>query len=204
MFSQQDVYGTFIPNLVIKGELITYSVVNQREVRAGAGIVSLIAISSFFTSLFLDQFWLWYLVVPLFFWEYLLRVLVGPSAGPIAMISSLLVSSREPEWVLALPKRFSWMLSLIWVIGMIVTVLLFSSNPWIISGMALLLALANWIESVLDTSLGNGLYNACVSVGWVDGPVISHQHTAHTVTDILHQADEMVKEELTEISKFPK
>ena len=74
-------YGTVIPDLVIDGRPAPYGVVNERAVRATAGIMFLIGILTFAYVRATRDYTPLSAVVPLFWLDFLLKTVVGPQAS---------------------------------------------------------------------------------------------------------------------------
>lgn len=60
-------YGKVIPGLMIHGKPAPYPVLNERAIRAGAGIVFAMGFFSFFQALYLHNFFFLKLLVPFLF-----------------------------------------------------------------------------------------------------------------------------------------
>ena len=98
-------------NIIQFGERVDgydVAVVNEREVRAAAGIMFVIAFSSFMIcQLKLDFVMLKY-VITMFLVDMSLRVFVNPSLAPSIILGRLFVRKQIPEYVGIKPKRFAW------------------------------------------------------------------------------------------------
>ena len=85
-------------------------VIDERVVRAAAGILFLLGGGSFATAFFtgsmqpLQPFGMFFMV------DMLLRVTVGDRWSPTLMLGRLVVSGQRPEWVGASQKEFAWWL----------------------------------------------------------------------------------------------
>ncbi|MGY6635421.1 MAG: DUF4395 domain-containing protein [Alkalilacustris sp.] len=93
-------------------EAFPVPVLNEREVRAGAGILFLAAFTAFFQALQMGDFTLMRLVVLAFFADFAIRVLVNPRYAPSLVLGRLITRGQEPEYVGAPQKRFAWALGL--------------------------------------------------------------------------------------------
>ena len=99
-------------NSVIKfGEDVEgYSVpvLNEREIRAAAGIMFVMLLISWMLILFKDDFLLVKYAIVVFVTDFLIRVLISPRFSPMLIIGRLIVSTQTPEYVSAAPKKFAW------------------------------------------------------------------------------------------------
>jgi len=88
-------------------------VLNEREARAGAGILFLVAIVAFMNAWFYGDFAPTKLVVIGFFTDFLIRVLVNPKYAPSLVLGRIAVRRQQPEYVGAPQKRFAWLIGLV-------------------------------------------------------------------------------------------
>ena len=94
-----------------------FKVINERDARASAGIMFLFGLLSLFSVFqFRTLFWAELFTVT-FILEFAVRIIFSPKYAPYMVISSLIVSNQEPEWVEAKPKQFAWALG--FVLGVI-------------------------------------------------------------------------------------
>ena len=100
-------YGKIIPGLVIDGAPAPYGVVNEREIRAAAGIMFAIGLIALL-SVFYDQNIRLAFGVVLAFWvDFALKVTLGPQWSYIGRIVAVIVRRQRPEYVGAIQKRFA-------------------------------------------------------------------------------------------------
>lgn len=83
-------------------------VLNERAVRAAAGIVFLFAIVSFMNAWLTGNFQPTRVFVVAFLVDFTLRIFVNPKFAPSLIIGQWMVRKQQPEWVGAPQKRFAW------------------------------------------------------------------------------------------------
>lgn len=83
-------------------------VLNEREARAGAGILFLAAVVAFLNAWFNGNFAPTKLVVIAFFVDFFIRVFINPKYAPSLVLGRLAVGRQQPEYVGAPQKRFAW------------------------------------------------------------------------------------------------
>ena len=83
-------------------------VLNEREARAGAGILFLAAMVAFLNAWFNGNFAPTKLVVIAFFVEFFIRVFINPKYAPSLVLGRIAVRKQAPEYVGAPQKRFAW------------------------------------------------------------------------------------------------
>lgn len=83
-------------------------VLNERAVRAAAGIVFLFAVVAFMNAWLLGNFQPTQVFVVAFLIDFGLRIFVNPKFAPSLIIGQWMVRRQQPEWVGAPQKRFAW------------------------------------------------------------------------------------------------
>lgn len=83
-------------------------VLNEREIRAAAGIWFLATFLSLMFILFQGNFVPIKYVVTFFFADFMIRVFINPRYSPTLIIGRLIVRNQNPEYVGARQKKFAW------------------------------------------------------------------------------------------------
>lgn len=117
-------YGYTIPNLLINGKLATYGVVNERAVRASAGLMFTVGFAAFLHTLHTHNIHVAITVVAILFVDFFLKVVFGPKYSFFSQAGNLLVYKQPKEYVGALQKRFAWGIGL--VFSLVVLLLMLS------------------------------------------------------------------------------
>src|ERR1700738_879769 len=95
-------------------------VLNEREIRAAAGILFLATFISLMFILFKNNFLPVKYVITIFFIDFIIRVFLNPKFSPTLIIGRLIVSNQVPEYVGAQQKKFAW------IIGVILSFIMFT------------------------------------------------------------------------------
>ena len=82
-------------------------VLNEREIRASAGILFVLMLISLMLILFKGNFLLIKYVIIVFLTDLVIRVFVNPKFSPSLIIGRLIVSRQTPEYVGAAQKKFA-------------------------------------------------------------------------------------------------
>jgi Domain of unknown function (DUF4395) len=85
-------------------------VLNEREIRAAAGILFLATFISLMLILFRDNFLPIKYVITLFLTDFIIRVFINPKFSPTLIIGRLIVRNQNPEYVGAEQKKFAWII----------------------------------------------------------------------------------------------
>ncbi len=88
-------------------------VLNEREVRAAAGITFLFMFIALMLILFEGSFVMIKYAITLFLTDMLIRVFINPKYAPLLIIGRLIVRNQKPEYVGAKQKKFAWMIGVI-------------------------------------------------------------------------------------------
>ncbi|MDB5123297.1 MAG: hypothetical protein JWP94_1426 [Mucilaginibacter sp.] len=88
-------------------------VLNEREIRAAAGILFLVIFFSLMLIMFKNDFLLAKYAITLFLTDFVIRVFVSPKFSPSLIIGRLIVRNQVPEYVGARQKKFAWIIGVI-------------------------------------------------------------------------------------------
>jgi len=134
-------------------------VLNEREVRAGAGILLFLGMIAFLTTFHTGDFTLTRLMVLAFGADFAIRLFIGPTYAPSLVLGRFMVRNQEPELTGAPQKRFAWALGLgialvmaVWTIG------LNQAGPVAILGCLTCIVLL-LLESAFGICVGCAIYN---------------------------------------------
>ncbi len=133
-------------------------VLNEREIRASAGILFLFMLISLMMILFKGDFLMIKYMITIFLTDFIIRVFVNPKFSPSLIIGRLIVRNQVPEYVGAKQKRFAWMIGV--VLGTIMFIFLVIVNAFSpITGITCLICLIFlFFESVFGICLGCKFY----------------------------------------------
>ncbi len=87
-------------------------VLNEREIRAGAGLLFLLMFIAILRVIFTGDFVLLKYAATFFLADIAIRVLISPRYAPSLVLGRLIVRNQVPEYVGAPQKRFAWFIGL--------------------------------------------------------------------------------------------
>lgn len=87
-------------------------VLNEREIRAAAGILFLVIFFALILILFNNDFMLAKYSITLFLTDFIVRVFISPRFSPTLIIGRLIVRNQNPEYVGAKQKKFAWIIGI--------------------------------------------------------------------------------------------
>ena len=85
-------------------------VLNEREIRAAAGILFVLMFSAIAAAVLKGSFVLLKYAIAIFLPDMLIRVLLGPRYSPTLILGRLIVRNQVPEYVGAPQKKFAWII----------------------------------------------------------------------------------------------
>lgn len=88
-------------------------VLNEREIRAAAGILYLLMFWSWILVIFKDSYLLLKYANMIFLAEFIIRIFISPRYSPFLVLGRLIVSNQTPEYVGAAQKKFAWAIGLV-------------------------------------------------------------------------------------------
>jgi len=115
-------------------------VLNEREIRAAAGIMFLVIYTALMLIIFNNDFRMIKYVVALFLLDFSIRVFINPKFAPTLIIGRLIVSNQVPEYVGAKQKQFAWIIGVVLSASMFV-VLVVMNTTGLFAGIVCLLCL---------------------------------------------------------------
>jgi hypothetical protein len=144
-------FGEDVPGYAIR-------VLNEREIRAAAGLLFLATFLSLMFILFQGNFVPVKYVVTIFLADFLIRVLVSPRFAPTLIMGRLIVGRQTPEYVGARQKRFAWIIGLVLSATMFVFLVVVNAYSLITGITCLVCLLFLYFESVFGICLGCKFY----------------------------------------------
>ncbi len=134
-------------------------VLNEREIRAAAGILFLGVLTSLLLILITGNFLPAKYVITMFLTDLIIRVFINPKFSPFLIIGRMIVSNQTPEYVGAAQKKFAWIIGIfLSAIMFIFLVIVNAYSP--ITGIGCLICLVFlFFESAFGICLGCKLYS---------------------------------------------
>ena len=134
-------------------------VLNEREIRAAAGILFLMMFISLMLILFKGNFVPIKYGISLFFVDFIIRVFISPRYAPTLIIGRLIVGNQTPEYVGAKQKKFSWIIGLVLSTTMLVLMVIMNTYSPISGIICLICLIFLFFESVFGICLGCKVYS---------------------------------------------
>jgi hypothetical protein len=135
-------------------------VLNEREIRAAAGILFLVIFISLMIILFKNDFLLAKYSITFFLTDFVIRVFINPKFSPSLIIGRLIVRNQTPEYVGAKQKKFAWIIGVILSATMFVFLILVNAYSPITGIVCLMCLIFLFFESAFGICLACKLYSA--------------------------------------------
>ena len=133
-------------------------VVNEREVRAAAGILFFATFLSLMFILFKEQFVAIKYVITFFLADFLIRVFINPKYAPTLILARLIVRNQVPEYVGAVQKKFAWIIGILLSATMFIHMVLMNAYSPITGIICLICLIFLFFESAFGICLGCMVY----------------------------------------------
>jgi Domain of unknown function (DUF4395) len=134
-------------------------VLNEREIRASAGILFLATFISLMLIVFKNNFLPIKYVITFFLTDLIIRVFVSPRFSPTLIIGRLIVRNQVPEYVGARQKKFAWMIGIALSATMFIFMVVVNSYGPVSGIICLVCLLFLFFESAFGICLGCKFYS---------------------------------------------
>jgi hypothetical protein len=134
-------------------------VMNEREIRAAAGILFLFTYTSLMAILFKGYFPLIKYVISGFLVDFIIRVFINPKYAPTLILGRLIVKNQTPEYVGAAQKKFAWIIGVVLASTMFILMVVVNSYSPITGITCLICLIFLFFESVFGICLGCKFYS---------------------------------------------
>ncbi|MBK8599126.1 MAG: DUF4395 domain-containing protein [Holophagales bacterium] len=133
-------------------------VLNEREIRAAAGILFLATFLALLFILFRGNFVPIKFVIPFFLADFLVRVGLSPRFSPTLILGRLIVGNQTPEYVAAEPKRLAWIIGVALSATMFVLMVVMNTYSPVTGIICLVCLIFLFFESAFGICLGCKFY----------------------------------------------
>ena len=133
-------------------------VLNEREVRAAAGILFLLMFISIQLVLFNGDFLFLKYAITIFLTDLMIRVFVNPKFSPSLIIGGLIVKNQTPEYVGAPQKKFAWMIGVVLASAMFILLVVLNAYSPITGIICLICLMFLFFETAFGICLGCKFY----------------------------------------------
>ena len=133
-------------------------VLNEREIRAAAGILFLATFISLMFIIFKNNFLPIKYVITVFVADFIIRVFINPKFSPTLIIGRLIVGNQVPEYVGAQQKKFAWTIGVVLSATMFIFMVVVNSYSPVTGIICLICLVFLFFESAFGICLGCKFY----------------------------------------------
>ena len=133
-------------------------VLNEREIRAAAGILFLATFTSWIFCLLEENFVPIKYVITFFLADFIIRVFINPRFSPTLIFGRLIVRNQTPEYVGAAQKKFAWIIGLVLATIMFIHLIIINAFSPITGIICLTCLVFLFFESAFGICLGCKFY----------------------------------------------
>jgi len=133
-------------------------VLNEREIRASAGILYFFMFLAWMLVIFEERFFLIKLVNTIFLIDFIIRMFISPKYSPSLIIGRLFVGNQTPEYVGAAPKKFAWTIGLVLASTIFLLLVVLNSTSIITGIICQICLIFLFFEAVFGICLGCKFY----------------------------------------------
>jgi hypothetical protein len=134
-------------------------VLNEREVRAAAGLFFVVLLVAATQVIDKQNFAMLKYSIVFFLFDFILRVLVNPRYAPSMILGRLLVKNQTPEYVGAPQKKFAWIIGLFLATVMFVHMVILNGYSPITGFSCMFCLIFLFFESAFGICLGCKVYH---------------------------------------------
>jgi len=135
-------------------------VLNEREIRAAAGILFLFVFMAIQRVIYTGNFLMIKYFVLIFLLDFIVRVFISPKYSPTLIIGRIIVSKQTPEYVGAAQKKFAWIIGLVLAVTMLGLLVIMNTKSPVTGIICLICQVFLFFESAFGICLG------CLFYGW--------------------------------------
>ncbi|NQW36169.1 MAG: DUF4395 domain-containing protein [Flavobacteriales bacterium] len=133
-------------------------VLNEREIRATAGILFLMMFIAIQLAAFAGDFLMIKYAVIIFLTDMIIRVFINPKFSPTLILGRLIVRNQVPEYVGVKQKKFAWKIGLVLATVMFILLVVVNSYSPITGIICLICLIFLFFESAFGICIGCKLY----------------------------------------------
>ncbi len=133
-------------------------VLNEREIRAAAGLLFLLMFVAIQIVVFNGDFLVLKYAIIIFLADMLVRVLISPRFSPTLILGRMIVRKQTPEYVGARQKKFAWKIGIALAVIMFVLIVVMNTYSPITGLICLICLIFLFFESAFGICLGCKFY----------------------------------------------
>ncbi len=161
-------FGTYTEN-------VRYKVLDERRMRASAGIMFLLGLIAFINGFILQNFDVIPFISGFLLINFLIGIFINPKLSPTVALASVIVRKQNPLPVGAVQKKFAWTLGLILTsIIFILSLLLLEDIKFFepVCMLCIICLVILYLETAFGICMGCKLYHTFIKIGILKEPEV--------------------------------
>lgn len=134
-------------------------VLNEREVRAAAGLLFLMMFTAILIVVLKEDFLMLKYSIVIFLTDIMIRVFISPRYAPSLILGRLIVRNQVPEYVGAQQKKFAWIIGTVLAAIMLILQVIVNSYSPITGIICLICLIFLFFEAAFGICLGCKFYS---------------------------------------------
>ena len=151
---------------------ISYRVLNERSVRAGAGIMFVLAIIGFSQALLTKNYTFLNFVIVFFFIDFFTKVFITPNLSLVGFVANKIVANQEPDFVGAIQKKFAWSIGLLMASSMVIISIILQIRGTLPLTFCIICLTFMWFETSFGICVGCKIYPLFLKWGILKTPEV--------------------------------
>jgi hypothetical protein len=134
-------------------------VLNEREIRAAAGLLFLMMFIAILVVVFKGNFVMLKYSISIFLTDILIRVFISPRYSPFLILGRFIVRNQVPEYVGAQQKKFAWIIGVALASAMFIHIVILNARGPIAGLICLICLIFLFFETAFGICLGCKVYS---------------------------------------------
>lgn len=154
-------------------EGIPYKVLDERELRASAGIMLALAVIAFINGFILQNYIAITYISGFMMLNFVIGLFINPKYAPTIVIAKGAVSKQTPLYIGAIQKQFAWGMGLVLstaIFGLSFLLMQDVSYFNVVCMLCVVCLSVLYLETAFAICVGCSLYHQCIDWGWIKAP----------------------------------
>ena len=150
-----------------------YKTLDERGVRASAGIMFLLALVAFVNAFFLQRFHVIPFIAGFLALNFAIGIFINPKFSPTVIIATYITRNQSELPIGAIQKKFAWGLGLTLSVSILILSILLQSDPFFFKSVCALCILCLFLlfaETAFGICVGCELYHSFLKMKWIKEP----------------------------------
>ncbi|MFK5959519.1 MAG: DUF4395 domain-containing protein [Lutibacter sp.] len=151
-----------------------YKVLDERQLRASAGIMLLLGVIAFINGFILNKYYVIPYISGFLLINFLIGIFINPKYSPTMLLAKIVIYKQSPWPIGAIQKKFAWSL------GLILSAIIFTLSLFLINDSAyfdpicllcIICILLLYLETAFGICVGCKLYNLAINLKLLKKPL---------------------------------